>query len=64
MILCPKCDGPDFVCCDFCRHYDFNADEQGRYTGNGWCRLHQQQKDPGSMCDDYHCSEADDEVAI
>jgi len=25
--------------CDFCKWYDFNADEDGCYLGNGYCRL-------------------------
>jgi hypothetical protein len=36
-------------------NYDFNADSEGRYTGAGWCRLHQRSEDPGSECDDFEC---------
>ena len=42
--------------CDFCIHYDFNADKQGRYTGNGWCRLHERNNEPYDECKDFHCS--------
>lgn len=54
MKLCPECD-PPAICCDHCMNYDFNADSEGRYTGAGWCRLHQRSEDPGSECDDFEC---------
>jgi hypothetical protein len=48
--------------CDFCKHYDFNGDKNGAYTGDGWCKLHQIQKDPENGCDnDFHCTSADKE---
>lgn len=56
MKLCPKCE-PRALCCDFCAYYQFNGDEQGRYTGEGWCRLHKREEDPASLCDDYFCFE-------
>jgi hypothetical protein len=52
---CPTCD-PGYMCCDFCKHYSFNGNEQGAYTGNGHCDLHKRPEDPGSFCDDYYCS--------
>lgn len=58
MKLCPVCE-PPHVCCDFCKHYDFNGDDRGRYTENGWCRLHEKKEWPGGICDDFHCAEAD-----
>jgi hypothetical protein len=54
MKLCPDCD-TRALCCDHCAFYQFNGDEHGRYTGNGWCRLHKRSEDPGSLCDDYFC---------
>lgn len=51
---CSTCS-PELTCCDFCKHYDFNADDQGSYTGNGWCKLHLKNQDPGDVCDDYYC---------
>lgn len=54
MILCKDCD-PIAVCCDFCKHYDFNANAKGQYTGDGHCRLHNEPADPGEVCDDFHC---------
>jgi hypothetical protein len=53
-VLCSKCD-ERYTCCDHCLHYDFNSDEQGRYTGDGWCKLHNRAMDPGDDCDDYNC---------
>jgi hypothetical protein len=49
------------MCCDFCKHYAFNADESGAYTGNGYCLFHKRPEDPGSFCDDYYCSFMEDE---
>ncbi len=56
MNLCPNCE-PRALCCDHCAHYQFNGDEQGRYTGDGFCQLHKREEDPGSLCDDYFCFE-------
>ena len=54
-VLCPDCDPIYYAVCDFCRYYDFNGTKDGKYTGNGWCRFHKRQEDPGSGCDDFHC---------
>ena len=35
-----KCSDLEDECidaCDFCKYYNFNADGEGRYTGEGWC---------------------------
>jgi hypothetical protein len=57
MIKCDKCvDDP--VCCDFCVFFDFNEDNQGAYTGNGWCWKHKTHEDPENLCDDFYCFEA------
>lgn len=61
MIFCENCEGPSGSCCDFCKHYDFRADANGCYTGDGWCTLHKRQEDPGSLCDDFYCFEVDKE---
>lgn len=58
MIFCGLCVGEDGACCDFCRFYAFNADKQGRYTGDGRCMKHDTPKDPGDVCDDFHCENA------
>lgn len=55
MKLCPECDPVVPAVCDFCRYYDFNADDQGRYTGDGYCRFHHQPMDPGDGCENFHC---------
>lgn len=44
--------------CDFCRQFDFNGDEAGCYTGDGWCRLHAQPTDPTESCERFHCRRA------
>ena len=43
--------------CDFCKFYDFNGDEDGAYTGEGWCNKFGKQKDPeeGWNCDKFIC---------
>ena len=56
MKLCKNCE-PIACCCDFCKYYDFNADKQGMYTGDGYCRKHKRQADPAEVCDDFHCIE-------
>ncbi len=45
--------------CDFCKHYHFNGDEKGRYTGEGWCNFHQHQIDPEGGCEDFYCQSVD-----
>lgn len=44
--------------CDFCTHYNFNGDDEGCYTGDGYCNLHKENSDPGDTCEDFHCSRA------
>ena len=48
MKLCPDC-APGFTCCDHCAYYNFNGDAEGCYTGDGWCRLHKEKRDPGAI---------------
>lgn len=47
--------------CDFCQHYDFNGDDSGVYTGNGWCNKHNEPRDPVDGCEDYVCMNAKEE---
>ena len=57
MKLCPTCE-PEYSCCDFCRHYNFNGGgEDGQiYNWEGFCKLTNEQKDPGDfICDKFHC---------
>jgi hypothetical protein len=55
MKLCPECE-PEANCCDFCKHYKFNANERGAYTGNGMCSYHNRPQDPSDfVCDDFEC---------
>lgn len=50
--------------CDFCRHYDFNGDEEGRYIGEGICNLHNIGRHPGEECEDFHCRAVPDDPVI
>lgn len=51
-ILCsPEC----IPACDFCKYYNFNGDELGRYTGNGLCILHNEPSEPYDYCEDFYC---------
>lgn len=54
-LCCEECP----VACDFCKHYNFNGDKNGCYTGDGYCNLHSEQIDPGGYCDDYYCKRVD-----
>ena len=46
--------------CDFCKHYDFRANAQGAYTGDGYCNKHERHEDPDSGCDDFECFRGDE----
>ena len=59
---CKNCD-PLIDCCDHCKHYLFNGDKNGSYTGDGWCKLHKMQIDPEGECNDFHCKLAPQEEA-
>jgi hypothetical protein len=63
MILCDECEPRFAAVCDFCKHYNFNGNADGAYTGDGWCRLHFRPEDPGSGCYDFHCKRADEHPA-
>jgi hypothetical protein len=52
---CGTCLG---TMCDFCIWHDYNGDEDGVYTGDGYCRLHKRDADPGDGCDSFHCRSA------
>ena len=54
MIYCDKCDEHG-ACCDFCRHYDFNENSDGAYTGEGFCNKYTEHKDPEEVCSSFHC---------
>jgi len=43
------------IVCDFCIHYDFNADEQGRYQDKGYCNYWELPAEPYDECDEFHC---------
>ena len=50
----PNCEETGPIC-DFCKHYDFNGDATGAYTGDGFCNLHKRESDPIDACDDFFC---------
>lgn len=56
MTLCPDCDPFIGPVCDFCRHYNFNGNETGAYTGDGFCCLRQKPMEPEGGCDQFHCN--------
>jgi hypothetical protein len=41
--------------CDFCKHYHYNGDDKGVYTGDGFCSILNEPKDPEDSCDDFYC---------
>lgn len=43
--------------CDFCKFYRFNGCVDGSYTGDGWCRKFNKQKEPeeGCGCSEFVC---------
>ena len=47
--------------CDFCIRYNFNGDEKGRYTSDGWCILHNKPSEPYDYCEDFYCFLVDGE---
>lgn len=47
------------ACCDFCIYYDFNGNEEGAYTGEGWCDYLDEQSDPGDVCENFYCFRAE-----
>jgi len=42
--------------CDFCIYYNFNGNEEGHYTGNGWCSFLREPKEPYDMCENFYCN--------
>ena len=54
-IFCPSCDGD--IICDFCKYFSFNPDNDRRksYTGDGFCNLKKEKKDPWDGCDSFIC---------
>ncbi|MBS0583319.1 MAG: hypothetical protein JSS42_09490 [Proteobacteria bacterium] len=49
---CKTCLG---AICDHCKWFDYNGDEDGCYTGDGYCRLHKKETDPLGACAGYEC---------
>jgi hypothetical protein len=59
-IYCEHCDPDPFMAqvCDFCRLYEFNGDDHGCYTGDGYCRFHGIAMEPFEGCEDFWCWKA------
>ena len=56
-IFCNAVCEQDGSICEFCKFYDFNGNEEGAYTGNGWCNKFNKQKEPyqGYGCSEFVC---------
>ena len=52
-VYCDSCLGD---MCVQCFWYQFNGDEDGAYTDDGYCRLHRCHADPEDACGDFHCT--------
>ena len=50
-----QCSEDCIPLCDFCKHYNINGDEEGCYTGDGWCTLHDEPAEPYHDCEDFYC---------
>lgn len=48
-------------CCDFCRLFNFNGDENGVYVGRGYCVKFEIKSDPGDVCGTFICARYKDE---
>jgi hypothetical protein len=51
-----KCNEDCIPVCDFCLYYEFNADDEGAYTGDGWCSYNKKAVEPYDMCKYFYCS--------
>jgi hypothetical protein len=51
MKMCSACDRP---VCDLCIWYAFNGDDCV-YTGDGFCRINGQPRDPDDGCENFVC---------
>ena len=56
-LCCSECD----PLCDFCKHYKFNPDSEGRYVDNGYCTLRCMPQDPLGDCDGFECGMTKDD---
>ena len=55
MIFCDNCSPPEYLVCDFCKHYNFNA-EDGFYVDKGMCTKRNERREPhDGICDDFIC---------
>jgi len=53
----PECK--DTAICDFCINFEFNGDEDGAYTDDGYCKFHKRAADPvDNACSEFHCMSA------
>lgn len=50
--------------CDFCKYYDFNGNEGGGYTGDGYCNLYKVSKEPFDDCKRFYCKNIEEEKHV
>ncbi|AOQ24654.1 hypothetical protein MTAT_19990 [Moorella thermoacetica] len=51
--------------CDFCIHFSSPSLKKYRvYDGDGFCKKHNRDAEPGSSCEDFYCFRAKDDSAI
>lgn len=52
---CQDSNSPTGIC-DFCHYYDFNGDEIGAYTGDGYCNFLKEPSEPYYGCEQFICT--------
>ena len=50
--------------CDFCIFYNFNADSDGCYIDNGYCKKLNKTKDPSDFCKHFICAVCNPKVKV
>ena len=50
-----KCGDKCPQVCDACLYYAYNGDQEGCYTGDGWCNKFNCPEEPWSDCPFFHC---------
>ena len=57
MIIYSDCQ-PNCNSYGFCKYFDFDTDEQGQHTDDGWCNLHKEESDSRNNCSYFSHEEA------
>lgn len=50
-----KCSHDCPAICDYCIWFDFNGDDFGAYTDDGYCRVNGENKWPEDECENFVC---------